>query len=90
MGQPRIGTPQLERYVRMRAGQTADMNLVDNRVGVRALRGPVSLPVEKRIYTTERTVYGALSVMLGRSAEKPILYPNKASSYLTEPWTALA
>ena len=30
--------------------------------------------------TTERAVTGALSFVLGRNAEKPILYPNRASS----------
>ena len=30
--------------------------------------------------TTERTVCGALSVLLGRNAEKPRQYPNRASS----------
>jgi hypothetical protein len=50
VGQPRIGAPKLGRYLRVGPGQAADMDLVDDRVGVRDLRVPVLLPVEGRIF----------------------------------------
>ena len=50
VGQPCIGAPQLRRHLRMGPGQAAYMDLVDDRVRVRDLRGPVPLPVEGRIY----------------------------------------
>ena len=50
VGQPRIRALQLRRYIRMKLREAADMGLVDDRVRVRGLRGPVPLLVESRIY----------------------------------------
>jgi hypothetical protein len=47
VGQPRIGAAQLGRYLRMAPRQAADVGLVDDRVGVSDLRGPVVSPVEE-------------------------------------------
>ena len=46
VGQPRIRALQLRRNLRMTPSQAADMDLVDDRVGVGDLRGPVVPPVE--------------------------------------------
>ena len=50
MGQPSIGAPQLRRYLRMSQRQAANMDLIDDRVGVRDSRVPIVPPVEGLIY----------------------------------------
>ena len=49
VGQPGVGAALCRRDLRMAQGQPAHMRLVDDRLVVRGLRGPVVAPVEERV-----------------------------------------